>query len=82
MVLRLPLNFVGTEGFAHLVPYLTHHDCRLQELDLTDNDLGDEGCAIVSEVLKFNRSLSVMNLAGNFTPKLARFNVLIRSSNR
>jgi len=63
--LRMPMNFIGSEGLEHLVSFLTDRRCPLVELDLSDNDLGDEGCAILSEVLKFNRSIHTLKLADN-----------------
>jgi hypothetical protein len=58
------MNFIGSEGLAYLVPHLTDAKCRITELDLSDNDLGDEGCLVLSEIIQFNRSIHTIKLAG------------------
>ena len=35
----------------------------LQSLNMDDNDIGDEGMAIISEVLQHNRSLTTLEIA-------------------
>ena len=36
----------------------------LRELDVSDNDIGDEGMAIISETLQHNKSLTTLEVAG------------------
>ena len=36
----------------------------LQELNMSDNDIGDEGMAVISEALQHNKSLTTLEVGG------------------
>ena len=63
--LNLCYNNIGKFGLENIIENLKKRDCTLKKLNLSYNFLGNEGCALISECLKYNKSLVSLNLSGN-----------------
>ena len=64
-ILNLSYNNIGKYGIENIVVHLKKKGCTLKKLNLSYNFLGNEGCLILSECLKDNKSLVSLNLTGN-----------------
>ncbi|XP_067835976.1 NACHT, LRR and PYD domains-containing protein 3-like isoform X1 [Heptranchias perlo] len=64
-VLRLASNKLGDSGVKLLSAALRNPDCKIQELQLRDNDLTDSCTEDLVSALSTNRSLMVLNLSYN-----------------
>ncbi|EJK61214.1 hypothetical protein THAOC_18338, partial [Thalassiosira oceanica] len=59
-------NKINKEGFARLNEYLASDSCQLQHLNLADTGMTDEDIQLLARALKSNRSVSHLNLYGNY----------------
>ena len=64
-VLRLSNVKMGWDGATVLKEALAMPDCILVELDLTDNELGEEGVSRLASGLRHNTSLQTLKLGGH-----------------
>ena len=64
-ILNLSHNNIGISGLENIVNNLNKESCTLKKLNLANNFIGDEGCFIIGECLKYNKSLVSLNLSGN-----------------
>ena len=64
-ILNLSYNNIGKYGLENIITNLKKEDCTLKKLNLSYNYIGNEGCIILSEGLKLNKSLISLNLTGN-----------------
>ncbi|XP_067835777.1 NACHT, LRR and PYD domains-containing protein 3-like [Heptranchias perlo] len=64
-VLRLGSNELGDSGVKLLSAALRNPDCKIQELELWDNDLTDSCTEDLSSALSTNRSLTDLDLSDN-----------------
>ncbi|XP_070258562.1 NACHT, LRR and PYD domains-containing protein 13 [Myotis yumanensis] len=63
--LSLRRNRLGDEGVCSLSEALSHKDCSLQNLDLSECAFEAEGCWVLAEALGCNSSLKVLDVGGN-----------------
>ncbi|XP_059523158.1 NACHT, LRR and PYD domains-containing protein 13 [Myotis daubentonii] len=63
--LSLRRNRLGDEGVRSLSEALSHKDCSLQNLDLSECAFGEEGCWVLAEALGCNSGLKVLDVGGN-----------------
>jgi len=64
-VLNLSFNNIGVFGLENITNNLKKETCTLKKLNLSYNYIGNEGCSILGECLKYNTSLVSLNLTGN-----------------
>ncbi|XP_067835798.1 NACHT, LRR and PYD domains-containing protein 3-like [Heptranchias perlo] len=64
-VLNLGINKLGDSGVKLLSEALRNPDCKIQKLQLWDNDLTASCTEDLSSALSTNRSLTVLDLGGN-----------------
>ena len=64
-ILNLSFNNIGKYGIDNIVEHLKKKNSTLKKLNLSYNYLGNEGCSLISECLKYNKSLISINLSGN-----------------
>ncbi|XP_072131671.1 ribonuclease inhibitor-like isoform X1 [Mobula birostris] len=63
--LRLSWNNLGNGGMNPIAACLQHPDCRIQELWLDNNDVGEAGCRILAKALARNSTLQRLSLSQN-----------------
>mmetsp|Transcript_23802 Transcript_23802/g.44234 ORF Transcript_23802/g.44234 Transcript_23802/m.44234 type:complete len:470 (+) Transcript_23802:79-1488(+) len=63
--LGLAMNGIGDVGIAAIAQGIQHHQCYLQDLDVSDNRIGHKGAAALSNSLLTNTRLQDLNLAFN-----------------
>ncbi|XP_005876070.1 PREDICTED: NACHT, LRR and PYD domains-containing protein 13 [Myotis brandtii] len=63
--LSLRRNRLGDEGVRSLSEALSHKDCSLQNLDLSECAFEAEGCWVLAEALGRNSGLKVLDVGGN-----------------
>nr|KAF6269549.1 NLR family pyrin domain containing 13 [Myotis myotis] len=63
--LSLRRNRLGDEGVRSLSEVLSHKDCSLQNLDLSECAFGVEGCWVLAEAMGCNSGLKVLDIGGN-----------------
>lgn len=63
--IKLGFQFLGPAVASHLAPILSLEQCTIVYLDLTGNQLGDEGAQIIAQALRTNTSLQYLNLSMN-----------------
>ena len=64
-VLNLSKNNIGIFGLEYIANNLKNKSCTLKKLNLSNNYIGDEGCIILGDCFKYNKSLFSINLSGN-----------------
>ena len=64
-ILNLSHNNIGKIGLENIVKNLKSNLCTLKKLNLEKNYIGNEGCIILGESFKYNKSLVSINLSGN-----------------
>jgi len=64
-ILNLSSNNISKLGLENIVNNLKKETCTLKKLNLSKNFIGDEGCFILGESFKYNKSLISINLSGN-----------------
>ena len=64
-ILNLSYNNIGIYGLDNIIENLKKRNCTLKKLNLSYNYLGNEGCFLISDSLKNNKSLVSLNLTGN-----------------
>ena len=64
-ILNLAFNNIGVFGLENIANNLKKETCTLKKLNLSYNYIGNEGCSILGECLKYNTSLVSLNLTGN-----------------
>jgi len=63
--LNLSQNMIRDVGLRSLVTYLSRESCVLQELSLMGNKINNEGIHILSEFIKPNKSLKMLDISKN-----------------
>ncbi|KAL0972804.1 hypothetical protein UPYG_G00194940 [Umbra pygmaea] len=63
--IRLGQNPLGTEGAAVLACAMQNPDCRVERLWVVQTGLGCEGCRVLAEGLKLNRTVVDLRMAIN-----------------
>ncbi|XP_019483396.1 PREDICTED: NACHT, LRR and PYD domains-containing protein 13-like [Hipposideros armiger] len=63
--LNLRKNHLGDEGVRLLCGALSHPDCSLQNLDLSECSVTAEGCWELADILKHNHNVKVLDLGKN-----------------
>lgn len=64
-IINLSNNNISSSGLENIVDNLKNKSCTLKKLNLTNNFIGNEGCLIIGECFKYNKSLVSLNLSGN-----------------
>lgn len=64
-ILNLSNNNISKFGLENITNNLRNKNCTLKKLNLSNNFIGNEGCFLLGECLKFNKSLISLNLSGN-----------------
>ena len=64
-ILNLSYNNIGKYGLDNIIENLKKDNCTLKKLNLSNNYLGNDGCVLLGESLKYNKSLVSLNLSGN-----------------
>ena len=64
-ILNLSYNNIGKYGLDNIIENLKNKTCTLKKLNISYNYLGNEGCFLISDSLKYNKSLVSLNLSGN-----------------
>ena len=64
-ILNLSNNNISKFGLENIANNLKKQSCTLKKLNLSNNFIGNEGCFILGECLKYNKSLISLNLSGN-----------------
>ena len=63
--LNLSQNMIRDAGIRTLVTYLSQPNCQLVELSLMGNKINNEGIHILSEFIKPNTSLKMLDISKN-----------------
>uniref|UniRef100_F6Y1L3 NLR family pyrin domain containing 13 n=1 Tax=Equus caballus TaxID=9796 RepID=F6Y1L3_HORSE len=63
--LNLRKNNLGDEGVKVLCKALSHLDCNLQNLDLSDCSFTTESCGELANVLKHNHNVKILDIGNN-----------------
>ncbi|XP_040279082.1 NACHT, LRR and PYD domains-containing protein 3-like [Bufo bufo] len=64
-ILVLSGNCLSGPHFSDLMEALSSPACRIEELDLANNDISDTSCILLASVLMNNQSLKILDLSGN-----------------
>ena len=64
-ILNLSNNNISKFGLENIANNLKNKKCTLKKLNLSNNYIGNDGCFILGESLKDNKSLLSLNLSGN-----------------
>ena len=64
-ILNLTNNNIGNYGLDNIIKNLKMRSCTLKKLNLSYNYIGNEGCLLIGDSLKCNKSLISLNLSGN-----------------
>ena len=64
-ILNLSYNNIDKNGLNDIIENLKKKECTLKKLNLSYNYIGNEGCFLLGDCLKYNKSLASLNLTSN-----------------